>query len=302
MICKCKPAVWFILFMILSPPLFGGWFIVEKREDRFGNVSMQSIFIQGQKVRIESLTSTFIFDVETKNITVIFPKQSVYWNGNHNVLKMELLQTIERQIELMIQQLHEYERKEAEADFNRMMLATKNTNPDSLLPATFRIVKTDSSMLIGAYLSHKYQFVIDTLTIEELWATQKVKPYSSLNLGELTEMMRIFNKPSVLSASRESSEWLHILQNGLVMRSVIPGDAGRSVMQVENVREAEIPHAFFDAPPNYRSIGITEVIGIMMGDTDAAKTDANNLPLNPFQRDKNNLRFLKPSDAPIKEF
>lgn len=262
-----------------------GWHIIEKREDRFGNFSVQSTFISGQLLRIENYTSAYIFDLEKSITTIIFPQQMVFWSGHHDSLKYALFATMGIQIQVMISQLPEQERDEADAEFEKMMEQLRNPVTDSSLPPDYRIVKTDSTMRINNYLCRKYIFQIDTLSVEELWITTDVQPYGGIDMNVLNRMMRIFSKPSVLSVFRETNEWLDLMQHGLVMRSVIPVSIGRSTMQVEKVQKTSIPSVFFKPPENYRPIGMEEVIRIIMGEEDAIKpVNENNKPILPTQK------------------
>ncbi|MDO8899440.1 MAG: hypothetical protein Q7V19_17435 [Bacteroidales bacterium] len=259
-------------FLAVATNLNAGWFIVEKREDKFGNLTMQSVFIQDQKLRVENQTSSFIFDLENEYVTVIFPKRSVFWSGKPDTLKTALFNTIETQIVVMIQQMPERDRIEAEADFKKVLNEMKAGITDTSLPVNANISATDSSMKILDYQAEKYLFILDSITLEEFWITREVVPYKELNLVKLNEMMRVFSRPSMLSVYRESKEWLEIISEGLVLRSVIPTTLGQSEMEVVTVRKAEIPVDFFDPPPTYRGIGIDEVISIMMGEDDVIKS------------------------------
>lgn len=282
-----------VFLILLSSQLMAGWLIVEKREDRFGNFSTQSVFILDQNVRVENQTSTYIFHLDTKSITIIFPKQMSFWTGSHDSLRAELFRTVESQVLVMIEQLPEGERNQVGAEFDQMLQILKTVQPDSLLPENFKIEVTDSLLELGGYSCRKYLFVMDTVVKEELWITEQVQPYLALEMSQLNEMMRTFSKPTPLSTFRESIEWIELLKHGLVMKSVIPDSFGNSVMHVERVREAGIPPDFFNAPPDYRSIGITEVVGIMMGDTNDIKPSEGSLPKSPQLKNIAPSPFLK---------
>lgn len=283
--------VFFIVgFLLLNAPSSicmpsNGWHIVEKREDRFGNFSVQSTFISGQLLRIENFTSAYIFDMEKSLTTIIFPKQMVFWSGHHDSLREALFSAMGIQIQMMISQLPENEREGAELEFGKMLAELRNPVIDSLLPANFHILKTDSVSRFGGFLCQKYVFKFDTLALEELWITSEVKPYAGIDMQRLNRMMRIFSKPTLLSVFRETNEWLYLIQHGLVMRSVIPVSIGRSTMQVEKVQKTNIPLTFFEPPENYRGIGMEEVIRIIMGEEDAIKLDnETNRPILPGQK------------------
>jgi hypothetical protein len=283
-----------LLLVAITDIVYAGWFIVEKREDRFGNMTMQSVFIQDQKIRVENHTSSFIFDLENEYVTIIFPKQSVYWSGKPDSLKSVLYNTIETQMLVMIQQMPEQERVEAEADFNKVLNVMRAGIRDTILPDNAELIPTDSTMEIIDYTAQKYLFVLDSITLEEFWITREVVPYEELDLTKLNALMRVFSKPSVLSVYRETNEWLNIINKGLVLRSVIPTRFGSSEMEVISLRRAEIPSDFFSPPQSYRGIGIDEVVSIMMGEDDVIKIQDELNPSGPGL-------FNKPKPSTIKE-
>lgn len=262
-----------------------GWFIVEQKTDQFGNYGMQSTIISGNKVRFEHQTSTFIFDLDSNLTTVILPGQKVYWRGHHDTLGAAFFAHLEIQIELMIAQLPNNEREKATAELQTLVSLLHTAHPDSLLPEHFRIQPSDSLRLISGYPSRKYLFKVDSTIIEEIWVTSAVKPWSTIDLRKLNHMLRLFSKPSLYSAYRLSEEWLSMLSNGLLMRSVAPSTLGNSVMEVSLIRELSVRDEVFLPPAEYRQAGIEEMINIIMSGNNAIipEPEEPGLPKLPVQ-------------------
>lgn len=264
----------------------GGWLIVEQKSDRFGNFGMQSTIISGQKIRIEHQTSTFIFDLESYQTTVVLPRQKVFWSGHHDSLGHALYHQLDIQIGLMIAQLPEKERDKASEEMRALNALMRSHRPDSLLPDHFRIVATDSLKQILNYNCSKYLFQVDSITIEEIWITTHIKPWEHIDLRRLNHMMRLFSKPNLYSAYRVSDEWLALLGNGLLMRSVAITSLGNSVMEVSAVKQMNVRDEVFLPPSDYRRAGKEEMINILMGGADAIQPEGNEtgapkLPLKP---------------------
>lgn len=274
-----------LVFLPFSPTR-GGWLIIEQKSDRFGNFGMQSTMISGQKVRIEHQTSTFIFDLDSNQITVILPKQQVFWRGHHDSLGNALYRQVEVQMSLMIAQLPENEREKASEEIQFLTTLMRSNKPDSLLPDHFRIEATDSLKQIMGYQSRKYLFMVDSIAIEEIWVTADVKPWAEIDLQRLNRMMRLFSKPNLYSAYRVSDEWLGMLSKGLLMRSVAINTLGNSVMEVSVLKQMDIRSEIFSPPVDYRKAGIDEMLNILMGGADAigqesAEPSAPRLPVKP---------------------
>ncbi len=278
----------FAIVVIFLPimQVFGGWLIVEQKSDRFGNFGMQSTIISGQKVRIEHQTSTFIFNLDSSLTTVILPRQKVFWRGHHDSLGEALYRQLEIQISLMIAQLPEKERDKVAEEVRFLTALMRTHQPDSLLPEHFRIKATDSIKQILNYQCRKYLFSVDSTVVEEIWMTSEVKPWDQIDLRRLNQMMRLFSKPNLYSAYRVSEEWLAMLENGLLMRSVAINSLGNSLMEVSAVRQTNVRDDVFLPPPDYRKAGVEEMLNILMGGPDAIKSDTEQpelpkLPVKP---------------------
>lgn len=293
--CFLSLFVFFLLNLPTARAMAGGWLIVEQKSDRFGNFGMQSTIISGQRIRIEHQTSTFIFDLESNQTTVVLPQQKVFWSGHHDSLGEALYRQLDIQIGLMIAQLPEKERDKASQEIQTLHAIMRSQRPDSLLPDHFRIVAIDSLKQILNFNCSKYLFMVDSITIEEIWVTDNIKPWEHIDLRRLNHMMRLFSKPNLYSAYRVSDEWLAMLGNGLLMRSVAITSLGSSVMEVSAVKQINVREEVFLPPSDYRRAGIEEMLNILMGGADAIKPEGNEsvapkLPVKP--------RINKPSGLP----
>lgn len=258
--------VLFVLIIIYPVTLSAGWLIVEKKEDRFGNFSMQSLFIEQQKVRIENPTSTFIFDLSKENVTLIFHQQLVYWSGSAALLKDEFIASIEQQIVVMMEQMPQQERDKAKIEFDQLLLEMRKGAADSLVLNRFSVMQSDSVSEILGHKARQHFIMVDTTVIEEVWISDEIQPYQSISFEKLTAMMQLFSRPNVLSAARQSRAWEQAIKNGIVLRSVIKTPFGKNVMEVAQLRETPIRAEVFLPPDAYRKVIATEAIAIMMGD------------------------------------
>lgn len=278
----------FLCFLVFFLPgyVWGGWWIVERSEDRFGNFSSQSLFIQGQKMRVENPTSVFIFNLETDEISLVFSKQMIFWSGKSDSLKQKFLYKVEHQMRMMIEQIPLYEREKALPELERMLAELKSGEVDSLLLQKFTFAAVDSTLTIAAHAARKYQVSYDSAVIEEVWITHDIQPYAGISLVNLNQMMRLFSRPTVFSAARECKGWLDIMHDGLMMKSAVYTALGQSTSQVMQVKEVKVRDEFFMPPPDYKAVSADEITGIMLGDDKAtnlrkATTDEVWKPLLP---------------------
>lgn len=274
---RCLP-VWRVITTVICFLLFArhaaaGWWITEQKDDRFGNKAIQSIFIEGSQVRIEHQTSTFIFDVSQRHVTVIFPRQMVFWQGVADTLKQGFIRSVEQQMLMLIAEMPEHEQEKARPEFERMVNSLRHPVVDTALFSRFQLVKRDSVMQISGFPSEHFHLLFDTAVVEQLWFTQAVQPYAGISLDTLQALMQLFSRPSLLGAARESPAWKSLAANGLLMRSVVKTDIGEHVMEVTQVKKLPIREDFFLPPPGYRLVTTEEAVQIMLGE--------NHGPSNP---------------------
>lgn len=255
-----------VLLVFVPETTFCGWWIVERSEDRYGNFSSQSIFIQGQKLRVESATSSFIFDLENEEVCLVFPKQTIYWKGNGDTLRNRFLLNIEHQMRMMIEQIPQYEREKALPELEKMLSDLKAGDIDTAMIQKISFKAVDSTSSICGFPSSKFQVVFDTTVIEETWISSEIMPYSGISLKKLNKMMRLFSRPTVFAAVRESDGWTHLMQGGLMTKSIVYTSLGRNTTQVTQVKEVNVRDEFFIPPPDYRAVSADEVVGIMLGE------------------------------------
>lgn len=247
---------------------YAGWLIIELNEDRFGNSSMQSTFIQDQKLRIETFNSTIIIDLDSAKLSFILPDRKVYWQGKPEVLREGIFSALENQLAVMMAQMPANERDAAQKELE---LLREPLHADSLENRFYEMIsisETDETDSIAGYIAQRYGVVIDSAAFEQVWLTRQVKPYAHIDLKKLHSLIKIITKPGIVNTYRASDAYLELINEGLVLRSVIPTPMGESVSEVYSVREADIPADFFLPPPDYRPIGLTEFVQISLSSFD----------------------------------
>lgn len=265
---KLRILVVFILCFFVLPAnfAFAGWYIVEKSEDRYGNLSYQSTFIQDGWMRIENNQSTIILDVNTGEMTMIFSDRSTYWSGSYVSLRTSIISHFETQLKVSIAQLPSQERQIAETEYDSIITKMKSDTLIKRLPEAIRITPYDSLLTISGYKANGYQVMIDTIVNERIWITNQIEPYQSIDLHKVASMTQIFTKPSSVTFYRQSEEYFQLIQKGVVLKSVIPTPLGDNITLTESIREVPIPNELFRIPSGYRKITVEELISYTMED------------------------------------
>ncbi|MDD4086146.1 MAG: hypothetical protein PHP48_02805 [Bacteroidales bacterium] len=241
-----------------------GWFIIEQQEDRYGNASSQSVFIQGQQLRIENAASVFIIDLENEQLTLVFPVQQIFWKGSARQLREAILNSLKQQLEEMIARLPEHSRAEADSSFRSELKLLEADNSDSTLSVPLKIEKTNAFDTILGFVVQKHNIFLDSVLLETIWTSKEINPYSGINSALFREMTSIFRPPSRVQAHRETDLYQQFTRENMVMRSVIPTPVGESTTEIKQIKGVPIPGDFFRPPPDYKNARIEEVIAITM--------------------------------------
>ncbi len=270
-----------------------GWYIVERSDDRFGNSSYQTTFIDHGLMRIESKQMIFIFNPLHDTILLIFADKMCFWSGRYDHLKASILDHLYTQLQVSIAQLAEKERNKAQHEVDSVFAELKKVSENVVLPPSIQIISTDSIKLINGLKSRAFKIKVDTAVCEQIWVSYDVKPYESIDLKKIGIMSQLFTKPSRISVYRQTVDWYAIIQNGIVMQSVVPTPIGESSTHVDIVKKVNIPLEFFSPPAGYRSISVEELIGYLMDD--GLKPDKRNSddPLRPSYPDLYEFPDLK---------
>jgi hypothetical protein len=242
-----------------------GWVIVELNSNPYGLMSMQSTFIQGNKIRIDNNETIIILDLEAGDISLIYPTRMVYWKGKPSEFREGMIRTVEFQITSAIEQLPSHEREIQRKELERMISLMSSDSLQSGLIAGISIREAGIEDTIAGTRARCHEVYIDTVLYEKVWVTRDINPFGTIDLAYMQAMTRELTKPSIVSAYRESSDFLKLIEGGFVMRSVLPTPIGESVTQVESFRNINIRSDLFLPPGDYRPAGLIEII--QMGTT-----------------------------------
>ena len=271
-----------------------GWFLIEQQEDRFGNFSFQSVFIQDQQIRIENAESIYILNLTTNEITLVFPAQKLYWTGSSDTLKYAVTERLKQEIAEILARMPEHARAEADSSFKKDLELLETGASLLEPPNTPKIVKNNTSDTILGYAVDAYSVSMDSLLLENIWICTELNPYAHINKQQLREMTRMFNPPSRVAAHRESTNFRQLTDSALLMRSVIPTPVGESKTEITQIKNIVVPQDFFSPPPDYKSALIEEVLAITMNQEapkSASAIENSKPPIsgNPFEKPKTTL-------------
>lgn len=255
-----------------------GWFIIEQQDDGLGNFGSQAVFIQGQLLRIENEKSVFIVNLESEQITLIFPGHQLFWTGHPDSLRKAISDRLEQQIEVLLAQMPPGMRKENDSNFSAQLARFRSGEfvPDSSIQ--FEIKKLPETDSVLNYPTSTVEFYADSVLLERIWTTQAVNPYAEIDKQKLARLFSLFNPPSRVSAHRSYKEYQTITSSQFVLKSLIPTPYGSSVTEVKTLVNRDIPLSLFEPTEDYRPALLERILEITMGED---KKESENPFKNP---------------------
>ena len=285
----------FSLLMVVIATFFipakatAGWLIIEQQDDGLGNFGSQAVFIQGQLLRIENEKSVFIVNLESEQITLIFPGQQLFWTGHPDSLRKAISDRLEQQIEVMLAQMPPGMREENDSNYSAQLARFRSGEfvPDTSFQ--FEVIKLPETDSVLHYPTNMVEFYADSILLERIWTTQAVNPYAEIDKQKLARLFSLFNPPSRVSAHRSYKEYQSITSSQFVLKSLIPTPYGSSITEVTTLVNRDIPLSLFEPTEDYRPAMLERILEITMGD-DRKESG------NPFKKPANNS-----SKSPVPE-
>lgn len=251
------------MLLLIHGNISAGWVITEQSTDPFGNNFIQTVFIQDNLIRYETPSSIAIIDLNNNFITIVFSQYRVYWSGTIYELKTSSLESYEKQIEEIIAGLHPSEREELDSIylmFKHQLMDTIVTQPTN----NFVLVKTDDNDEILGYQAIKYNIVSDSTLVESVWYTEEIQPYNDIDIHKMNSFMQQMSPASNRSKLTQTIEYVNLLKNGMLLRSVEFSPEGDTFeVVVTNIRNISIVPEFFLPPDNYQKAELTEILNLM---------------------------------------
>lgn len=281
---KQQHLTFFSLFVAAIVTLFiplkaaAGWFIIEQQDDGLGNFGSQAVFIQGQLLRIENEKSVFIVDLESEQITLIFPGHQLFWTGHPDSLRKAISDRLEQQIEVLLAQIPPGMREESDSNFNAQLKRFRSGEfvPDTSIQIEVKNFPETDSVL--KYPANMVEFYADSVLLERIWTTQAINPYAEIDKQKLARLFSLFNPPSRVSAHRSYEDYQKITSNQYVLKSLIPTPYGSSITEVTTLVNRDIPLSLFKPADDYRPALLERILEITMGED---KKESENPFKNP---------------------
>ncbi len=256
------------LLLVFNSSCFAGWVISEETVDNYGNKSMQTTFIQQNRIRYENSSSVTILDLNDSSITIVFPTMMVYWKGTPNELNVETLETFDIQVQSIIAGLPTNEQAGFQQLYDSVKMKLQQTEP-IVRSEKLKLINTDSMVYVAPYSTCEYTLQKDSTIKKKFWVTGAINPYKEIDIQLFIALNNEINPYSRRGISLQTEEYLRLLSSGMIVKSRIFSESGAFLeTAVVNSREVRIPDDFFSPPVNYRRVTLSEAFTLPMIDSE----------------------------------
>ena len=295
-----KVFIW-IPFLILAyvQPVKAGWVITEQSSDRFGNKSFSITFFQDSVIRFDKPTSISIINLNKKIITLIFAQHRAYWQGTAEDLNKTTSRMAEEQLTKLLAYAPEQKRQEVKQ-------ALESFKKNQAIPDSLRIFpqvtvqRTGRTDTLLGYPATEYEIIIDSVVKQQVWVTQKVKPFHETDIDRIMSFSKVMNPFAIENSLSHSKDYMKLLEDNFILKSVnYTSDGNKLITKVTRISKMNIPEDIFQIPPGYVPSSLENVMILDMKNNildpkniapDNSSTD-DGLPALPHKNNNNQNPF-----------
>ncbi len=246
-----------------SPALKAGWIITEVIHDTDSNSAVRNtMYFQDNLIKCVEESHTVIFDLNNREITFINPELKVYWKGSLDQYVRKVKEMALEHFEKELAKASPEERPYYEAIYENLKIELEqDSNAVVFHPdVNIEIVMTDESESLLGYVARKYEIFENGFLREELWLTKEIRLSKDFDAEKFRSFINQMAWGVMSTDHQAAHEYIHLMQTGLVLRSVEYLDNGlfyRS--EVLDVVQKEIPHDMFSPPEDHQLVRLSDL-------------------------------------------
>lgn len=261
---------------VLCNPLSAGWVITLRHNSPEGLILYETLMMEGRMVKSTSLEGTFIYDLQSGLLTLVFEKELAYWQGDIFVFRAQMDSAMQNFVDVFVKALPENSREMYAPILAGMSGMFSSVAKESLDTLKVEIEKTNEQLEIAGYLSEKYLVKIGEKIMDQVWIAPSLLnsgDFDGKKLAHFSNQVTPFFEGEIPFDRTEA--FLSLWNKGFVMKSKkIQGNA----VEVIKVTEQPINQHEFFVPLEYQTITVDEIIRnqLLMGENDFDTHDSDN--------------------------
>jgi len=237
-----------------------GWKIVEQITDSKTTVStVQTIYIQDDKIKIERPAETLIINLNTQSISIIFHADRTYWTGNLQEFKVGALLSLQSQFDLIAALVPADEQEYYKKYFENLMSAYRNPKRKKIRDEKqISISKTDELCEILGYECSKYELFAGDTLIKQFWLTKKLNTKADFNKLKFNEFMTQLLPHD--NNYYENRAYLKLYKKGEILKTIDYKPQHTIMRETVSIEQQDFSLFFFSPPHDYFLVSLNKII------------------------------------------
>jgi len=251
---KIKAVLLVLVFLSWASTGWAGWIIEEEDEDgRKGTV-----YIQENKLKSEDQDLIIIYDLDNETLSILEPRQKVFWSGKPESFLEEMRKAMTAQMEGMLKTLPPEEREAAK---KQMQAPEKSAGAEEQVDVVIK--RTGRTAVIAGHQTKMYQVWFEGELRQELWIAESVTAAKEFDLNRMAEILGALDGLGEDGFDDLAPPIIELMTKGYPLKTVdYLGDDEKAITTVTRVVQKKLDRAVFQPPAEFRKKKLAEVMGL----------------------------------------
>jgi len=243
------------LFLAMFPALASAGWVSEWENTAIHNGERQdpersTMRLDGNKMRIDQAEISSIFDYGKRQMTLLNPKQRLYWSGSVDEYSEQTAKSRNASLRRRIGEV-----ADKEVDFK----VDLNDLPE------IKVERTDEAKTVAGYSTLKYVILVNDELFQEVWLTEEINTNDELDVGKYLDYQRrnsarmIGNSAKPFNALYRSKAYEELLKKGVALQTVVHHLAGGYERRALSFKKEDVDDGVYATPEGFRKTRIANV-------------------------------------------
>ncbi len=254
-----------VIILFLTPTsLFAGWVIVEKKTSPQGITTHDTISVQSNKMRSGGKEATYIYDLNTNEITVINNFYKTYWTGTVDQYRAGLIAGIKAEIDAMVSKMPKDRQEAARAQFESMLqlFDANDGNPKKNENKVSSKKIADRTQILG-YNTQRFEFYLNGEKKLASWISEKVNISKDFDLDKFSAFMNKMMNNNAQLSMKSTPEYTKMMKQGYPLKTIEYVGSNEIVGEVISAKSQNLPDSHFKPAPSFKAITLEELVRSM---------------------------------------
>lgn len=253
-----------LFVMVCYQPLSAGWIIKSKTTSEYES-SWNEMYLQNNVFKMVDEDHIFILNGNTRNLIFVNVQENTYWKGNLDDFKNRMKEFFGKAMDQYSAQMEEA-MKNLTPEQRAMMEQMGKNNPmlnkmqgTKTKPPVVEVVRTGEVMTIVKRSARKYIVKSDGKKMEEVWLAENMISKKDWNPEIFRELAESMSMGMSSSDYEDSEQYWKLEDKGIPLKTVYFQDDYKSVEEVVELTEKNLPVSTFEPPANCKEMSLVHI-------------------------------------------